>query len=222
MSTIMERRSLKLLHAFLMLLLQFNPALGFISGVEDANVRCIESERQALLEFKKGLVDDDGRLSSWGSQDENKNCCNWKGVHCSKQTGHVLELDLQGDSEKTQPLQGNISSSLLELHHLISLDLSYNDFNMSQIPEFIGSLNNLKNLNLLEAEFGGTIPNELRNLSHLESIDLSSNHLQGSIPDAFGKMNSLESLSLDVNQLEGNVRKSLGNICTLKFIVPLR
>uniref|UniRef100_A0A7N2N0Q3 Uncharacterized protein n=1 Tax=Quercus lobata TaxID=97700 RepID=A0A7N2N0Q3_QUELO len=78
----------------------------------------------------------------------------------------------------------------------------YNDFNMSQIPEFIGSFNNLKNLNLLEAEFGGTIPYELGNLSHLESIDLSSNHLQGSIPDAFVKMNSLESLSLDENQLE--------------------
>ena len=124
--------------------------------------------------------------------------------------------------KKTQPLQGNISSSLLELHHLSSLDLSYNDFNMSQILEFIGSFNNLKNLNLLEAEFGGTIPYELGNLSHLESIDLSLNHLQGSIPDAFGKMNSLESLSLDVNQLEGNIPKSLGNICTLKFIVPLR
>ena len=52
----MERRSLKLLHAFLMLLLQLKPALGFISRVEDAKVRCIESERQALPEFKRGLV----------------------------------------------------------------------------------------------------------------------------------------------------------------------
>ena len=171
---------LKLLQAFSMLLVHLSPALGFIlgAGVGDANnIRCLEGERQALLEFKKGLVDDYGRLSSWGSQDENKNCCNWKGIHCSKQTGHVLKLDLQGDSEKTQPLQGNISSSLLELHHLSSLDLSCNDFNMSQIPEFIDSFNNLKNLNLLEAEFGGTIPYKLGNLSHLESIDLSSNHI---------------------------------------------
>ena len=172
----MDRRSLRLLHAFLMLLLHLNPALGFVSGVGDANVRCIERERQALLEFKKGLVDDYDMLSSWGSQDQKKNCCKWKGVHCSKHTGHVLELDLRGDSEKTQPLRGKLSSSLLELHHLSSLDLSYNDFNMSQIPEFLGSFNNLKHLYLLEAEFGGTIPYELGNLSHLESIDLSANN----------------------------------------------
>nr|XP_023917369.1 receptor-like protein EIX1 [Quercus suber] len=148
MSMIMDRISLRLLHAFLMLLLHLNPALGFISGVGDAKV----------------------------SQDQKKNCCKWKGVHCSKHTGHVLELDLRGDSEKTQPLRGKLSFSLLELHHLSSLDLSYNDFNMSQIPEFLGSFNNLKHLYLLEAEFGGTIPYELGNLSHLESIDLSANN----------------------------------------------
>ncbi|KAK7831135.1 receptor-like protein eix2 [Quercus suber] len=163
MSMIMDRISLRLLHAFLMLLLHLNPALGFISGVGDAKVR-------------KGLVDDYDILSSWGSQDQKKNCCKWKGVHCSKHTGHVLELDLRGDSEKTQPLRGKLSFSLLELHHLSSLDLSYNDFNMSQIPEFLGSFNNLKHLYLLEAEFGGTIPYELGNLSHLESIDLSANN----------------------------------------------
>ena len=53
---IMDRISLRLLHAFLLLLLHLNPALGFISGVGDANVRCIERERQALLEFKKALL----------------------------------------------------------------------------------------------------------------------------------------------------------------------
>ncbi|KAK4571384.1 hypothetical protein RGQ29_029982 [Quercus rubra] len=176
MSMIMDGRSLRLLHAFLMFLQHLNPALGFISGVGDANDRCIERERQALLEFRKGLVDDYDMLSSWGSQDQKKNCCKWKGVHCSKHPGHVLELDLRGDSEKTQPLSGKLSSSLLELHHLSSLDLSYNDFNMSQIPEFLGSFNNLKHLYLLEAEFGGTIPYELGNLSHLESIDISANN----------------------------------------------
>ena len=58
---------LKLLHAFLMLLVHLSPALGFISGagVGDANnIRCLKGERQALLEFKRGLVDDSGKLSS--------------------------------------------------------------------------------------------------------------------------------------------------------------
>ena len=56
-----------LLHAFLMLLVHLSPALGFIlgAGVGDANnIRCLKGERQALLEFKRGLVDDSGKLSS--------------------------------------------------------------------------------------------------------------------------------------------------------------
>ncbi|KAK7860853.1 receptor-like protein eix2, partial [Quercus suber] len=60
-------------------------------SVGDVSVKCIEKERQALLEFKKGIVE--GKLSSWGSEDQ-KNCCNWEGVYCNNQTGHVLELDL--------------------------------------------------------------------------------------------------------------------------------
>ena len=73
--------SLKLVHAFfiLLVLVRLRPALGFILGVgvgDANNISCLEGERQALLEFKKGLVDDYGRLSSWRSEDENKNCCN--------------------------------------------------------------------------------------------------------------------------------------------------
>nr|POE80429.1 hypothetical protein CFP56_10646 [Quercus suber] len=88
-----------LVHAvlFLALLVHLRPALGFISGVgvgDANNISCLEGERQALLEFKKGLVDDYGKLSSWRSEDENKNCCNWEGVLCNNQTGHVVELHL--------------------------------------------------------------------------------------------------------------------------------
>ena len=72
---------LKLLHAFLMLLVHLSLVLGFILGarVGDANnIRCLEGERQALLEFKKVLVDDYGKLSSWRSEDEHKNCATGK------------------------------------------------------------------------------------------------------------------------------------------------
>ena len=54
-----------LAHAFfiLLVLVHLRLALGFISrvGVGDANnIRCPERERQALLKFKKSLVDDYG------------------------------------------------------------------------------------------------------------------------------------------------------------------
>ena len=168
-------RFLKLLHAFLMLLVHLSPFLGFISGagVGDANnISCLEGERLALLEFKKGLVDDNGLLSLWGSEDENKNCCNWEGVNCN-QTGHVLELHLS----LQQCLQGMITPSLLALTHLTLLDLSWNNFNQSHIPEFIGSLINLKYLDLSNANFSGPIPLQLGNLLHLQNLNLEGNNL---------------------------------------------
>ncbi|XP_030936136.1 receptor-like protein EIX1 [Quercus lobata] len=169
--------SLKLLQAivFFSLLLHLRPALGFISSVGDAdsdNIRCLDGERQALLKLKKGFLDAYGNLSSWGSGDENKNCCNWKGVHCSNQTGHVLELRL-GFSY----LGGMINPSLLELPYLTYLDLSYNDFNHNHIPEFIGSLGNLEYLDLSRAKLSGPIPHQLGNLSHLQYLNLSCNNL---------------------------------------------
>ncbi|XP_023877014.1 receptor-like protein EIX2 [Quercus suber] len=171
---------LKLLHGFLMLLVHLSPFLGFISGagVGDANnIRCLERERLALLEFKKGLVDDNGMLSSWGSEDENKNCCNWEGVNC-RQTNHVLELHLGAyQNNRVQRLQGTISPSLLALTHLTLLDLSGNNFNQSHIPEFIGSLINLKYLDLSNADFSGPIPLQLGNLLHLQNLNLEGNNL---------------------------------------------
>ena len=174
-------KSLILAHAFfiLLVLVHLRPALGFISrvGVGDANnIRCPERERQALLKLKKSLVDDYGQLSSWRRKD--KNCCNWKGVHCSNQTGHVLELHLSGKHIKAdQPLQGMISPSLHELPNLIFLDLSDNDFNQNNLPEFIGSLSNLKHLDLSWANLSGPISHQFENLLHLQYLNLKGNDL---------------------------------------------
>ena len=117
MIMVMGGRSLKFLFQFLTLLLHLKPALGFSSGVGDDSVRCIERERQALLEFKSNLVDDYSRLSLWENEDEKKNCCNWKGVHCSNQTGHVLGLDLNG----YQIVNSNFCEVQLVLHYLSCL-----------------------------------------------------------------------------------------------------
>ncbi|XP_065626289.1 receptor-like protein EIX2 isoform X2 [Quercus suber] len=157
MVKVMGGRFLKLLYAFLTLLLHLKPAHGFTSGVGDDSVKCIENERQALLEFKKGFVNGDDKLSSWGSEDE-KNCCNWDGVYCNNQTGHVLKLYFYGLRENNK-----LSEQLAELIHNLSGCVQYS----------------LKGLHLHGNQLKGSVPKSIGNLSALWSLLLGSNLLEG-------------------------------------------
>ncbi|TYJ12134.1 hypothetical protein E1A91_A11G327800v1 [Gossypium mustelinum] len=158
----------------------------------NSNVLCIESERNALLKFKNDLVDPSNRLSSWV---EGGDCCKWLGVVCHNSTGHINQLHLAAPlpvphfdapvaeweayhrSKNNSPLRGKIISSLLELKHLSSLDLSNNNFR-SNIPKFLGMLRSLTYLNLSHAQFQGGIPHNLGNLSKLQYLDLGGNYLK--------------------------------------------
>ena len=108
-------------------------ALTINSNDIDLNKACIEEERKALLEFKHGLYDPSGRLSSWIGAD----CCKWTGVDCNNRTGNVVKVDLRDRGFFL--LGGEISGSLLDLKHLTYLDLSLNDFQGIPIPNFLGS-----------------------------------------------------------------------------------
>ncbi|PIN04368.1 Non-specific serine/threonine protein kinase [Handroanthus impetiginosus] len=125
-------------------------------GGSASRIRCLESERLALLKFKDELVDAHSRLSSWGDEEHKQDCFDDDGI------GDAL-------------LKGMISASLLELQHLQYLDLSYNDFGNGPIPEFIGSLSKLRHPDLYYANFSGRIPHHLGNLTKLLYLDLGFN-----------------------------------------------
>ncbi|XP_016650055.1 PREDICTED: probable LRR receptor-like serine/threonine-protein kinase At1g34110 isoform X2 [Prunus mume] len=55
--------------------------------------------------------------------------------------------------------------------HVVKLDLED-----QSLRDFIGSLSNLRHLDLSSANFGGQIPNQLGNLTHLQYLDLSSHY----------------------------------------------
>ncbi|KAJ1274583.1 hypothetical protein BS78_05G072900 [Paspalum vaginatum] len=132
---------------------------------------CWPSERAALLAFKKGITWDPGLLlSSWRGWD----CCRWRGVTCSNRTGgHVLKLHLANPSQPNA-LAGEISPSLLSLEHLEHLDLSMSFFLTGPMPAFLGSMKNLRYLNLSGVLFSGGVPPQIGNLSKLQYLDLGS------------------------------------------------
>ncbi|KAG5569494.1 hypothetical protein H5410_059260 [Solanum commersonii] len=142
---------------------------------------CSSSEASALLKFKQSFEITD-YLNCWVEEDqhidypktkswnESRDCCSWDGVTCDLLNGHVIGLDLS-----CSQLFGTFhpNSSLFQLHHLHTLNLSGNAFNHSSIPHNIGRLTNLRHLNLSWSDFSGKIPTEISYLSNLVSLDLS-------------------------------------------------
>ena len=183
-------------------------ALFLVHGIQlrpcqSSSVRCVEGERQALLKLKQSFEDPSNRLVSWNGKD----CCRWSGISCDKSTGHIVKLDLRtrvyvfgglrANDYASEPLHApEIDSCLVELKHLEYLDLSGNDYNQSRVPNFFGSFERLRYLNLSYAGLGGRIPLQIGNLTSLQVLDLSSYYFPSSqlYADGFQWLSSFPSL----------------------------
>ncbi|KAK2379011.1 receptor protein [Trifolium repens] len=163
--------------------------------ITDASIKCLEDQQSLLLQFKNNLTFDpvnSTKLLEWNNSTD---CCNWISVTCDYE-GHVIGLDLRGEL-----ISGrfNDSSSLFNLQHLQTLDLSYNNFN-SSFPSGFSKLNKLTTLDLSSSHFYGTLSNSMSNLTHLTYLELSHNDLSGAIPSSLFTLPSLEDIYLDDNQ----------------------
>ncbi|RDY00647.1 LRR receptor-like serine/threonine-protein kinase GSO1, partial [Mucuna pruriens] len=210
----MSRYFLTIFYALLLLLL--HSSVGFNVSRRSVVVKCRETERQALLSFKHGLVDASGMLSTWTHDDDNRNCCNWNRIQCNYLSGHVHMLHLRG--HVTQFLVGAINfTSLIHLPFLEYLDLSYAVLYLN-LPQFMGSFVNLKYLNLSDSIFGQRIPSQIGNLSQLQYLDLGKNHLCGAIPFQIGNLRQLQYLDLGGNMLSGAIPFEIGNLRELVYL----
>ncbi|XP_060671968.1 receptor-like protein EIX2 [Ziziphus jujuba] len=213
------------------------------SGVGSLETKCIDEERRALLKFKDNLKSyNNYTLSSWGYEEEKKDCCNWDGIGCDSISGHVIMLNL---SHRQLSIRGkSLNSPLTELRYLVYLDLSGIDLSGNNISTLLGNTmvslqhldlsstelegsipetfgNNMTSFSYLDLsynELNGSIPNSLGNMTLLTHLDLSFNSLRGSIPESFGNMVKLTYLSLEENLLEGRIPEALGNMSILEHL----
>ncbi|XP_061343771.1 receptor-like protein EIX2 [Gastrolobium bilobum] len=81
--------------------------------------------------------------------------------------------------------------------------LSHNNMGRP-IPDWIGQLERLQELDLSHNAFSGPIPTNLGNLSSLILLDLYSNHLNGNLPESLGLLSNLERMEVGDDSLTGN------------------
>ena len=147
----------------------------FDIGLCNFHIRCNQQDMHALFNFKRGLTDPSGVLSSWSTK---LDCCEWKGVICSNITSRVTGITLpcstsppsyRDKEDKSHCLTGSIHLSLLlvELEFLDYLDLSNNDFLALQF-DYLHN-HNCHNLSM------PTSPRHRVNSSTLRLLDLSFN-----------------------------------------------
>ncbi|GMN74136.1 hypothetical protein TIFTF001_056177, partial [Ficus carica] len=225
------RFSLQLV-VFSLFWLRLAQSLAVELEVDEPKIRCIESEKQALLNIKENLQNtgDTDFLSSWGNETEKRECCKWLGIRCaSGSSGHVIMLDLSpstlGISTDniwwSRPFAGKIDPSLFELRYLTYLDLSFINFNRSHIPSSIESFSKMTVLTYLDLSFNslrGSIPECFGNMTTLAHLSLASNKLEGSIPNALGNNFGLSYLDLRGNNIEGSIPEAFGNMTSLSFL----
>ncbi|XP_042754885.2 receptor-like protein EIX2 [Lactuca sativa] len=120
--------------------------------------------------------------------------------------------------ELSRSLKGRIPETLGGLANLRDLDLSYNKLTGS-IPESLGRLRFLQVLDLFENQLNGSIPESLGKLASLTDLDLGSNLLDGNIPVSIGQLAKLRTLSIYNNSLEGAVTEAhFANLSVLKLL----
>jgi len=100
-------------------------------------------------------------------------CCSWHGVTCDTVSGHVIGLNLGCEG-----FQGILhpNSTLFNIVHLQTLNLSNNGFSGSHFDSKFGRFMSLTHLDLSNTHVEGEIPSQISHLSKLQSLHLSGHY----------------------------------------------
>uniref|UniRef100_A0A8I7B4W9 Uncharacterized protein n=1 Tax=Hordeum vulgare subsp. vulgare TaxID=112509 RepID=A0A8I7B4W9_HORVV len=127
-----------------------------------------------------------------------------KGISTMKYVPDLQRLRQEYQVTTTLTYKGNPITFAKIIKNLVFIDVSSNAFHGS-IPQAIGELLLLNNLNMSYNSLTQPIPFQLSRLKQLESLDLSSNELTGVIPRELASLDFLGTLNLSNNKLEGRI-----------------
>ncbi|GLU11775.1 hypothetical protein SLE2022_284970 [Rubroshorea leprosula] len=166
-----------------------------------------QSDFEALLELKKGINQDPGKvLASWNSKSLESDGCpqNWFGVTCTD--GHVTAISLNDVG-----LVGNFSFPVIVgLQNLRNISISNNQ--LTGTISNIGSIQSLEFLDLSGNVFYGLVPSGIAKLKNLVLLNLSSNNFEGAIPTGFDSLDGLKYLDLRANGFSGDIMNFLSHL----------
>ncbi|XP_060670467.1 receptor-like protein EIX2 [Ziziphus jujuba] len=196
----------------------------FLPNIGAHLMNCMESDREALIDFKNGLHDPANRLSSW----KGSNCCHWWGINCENTTGAVIAVDLRQylDAscddiwERSSLFVDNLKwlTGLVSLKHLVM-----NEVNLSMVGSYwIRQLNKLPSLTELHLSscrlFGSIPPPTFLNLTSIIILDLSVNQFLPKVLDCLVNVSSLVTLDMSNNWLDGRIPLDFSELPNLQFL----
>ncbi|KAK4733157.1 hypothetical protein R3W88_007418 [Solanum pinnatisectum] len=108
-------------------------------------------------------------------------------------------------------INGQIPNEVGNLSSLLDLDLSNNSL-IGSIPTSTRNLRNLQRLYLNNNKLTGVIGDHICKLQHLGVISFGQNQLSGFLPNCLGNGTSLREIHISSNKLSSKIPTSLGNL----------
>ncbi|GAB4828674.1 LRR receptor-like serine/threonine-protein kinase rpk2 [Ancistrocladus abbreviatus] len=174
-----------------------------------------ESDKSALIKFKRSVSDPLGMLSSWDLS--NPNHCSWTGVSCGSNS-RVFALNITGGGNSSSFPCCKLNQYPLFGYGIRRKCVESSGILVGELSPALAKLTELRILSLAFNEFSGEIPSEIWGMEKLEVLDLEGNSINGSLPVSFPGLRGLRFLSLGFNMIEGEIPNSLSNCLALEVL----
>ncbi|KAM0055423.1 putative protein kinase RLK-Pelle-LRR-XV family [Helianthus debilis subsp. tardiflorus] len=178
-------------------------------------VSTTNSDKSALLEFKRSVSDPYGLLTTWN--ESNPDLCSWVGVTCG--SGHrVVGLNITGGGNF-----GSFTCNKYDQFQLYGFGIRKsceinNGKLMGKLSYAISTLDEIRVLSLPFNDLEGEIGSVICGLKKLEVVDLEGNMISGNLKFNFGDLKRLRVVNLGFNRISGEIPDSLSNLKTLKML----